>query len=62
MLTALGCPGTLTRQSINSCAEESLNRGIPQLTLTIPVGSAQGALNQGIPRLRNLLIEEFLGL
>ena len=48
-------------ESINSWAKESLNRGAPELRLTIPVGSAQGAFNRGIPQLRNLWIEEFLG-
>ena len=31
------------------------------MRLTIPVGSAQGALDRGIPQLRNFLTEEFLG-
>ena len=68
--TTLGCSPPLdareppTRgipQPINSWAEKSLNQGIPQLRLTIPLGSAQGALNRGVPRLRNLSAEGFLG-
>ena len=47
-------------QPISSWAEKSLNREIPELRLTIPLGSAQGALNRGIPRLRSLSAEGFL--
>ena len=42
-------------------AEESLTGRIAELRLTIPIDSAQRPLNRGIPQLRNLSIEEFLG-
>ena len=65
MLTTLGCPGTPEQRnsSIDKfLSRESLNRGIPELRLTILLGSAQGALNRGIPQqLRSLSAEEFLG-
>ena len=57
MLTTLGCPELLTRgipQSISF-------RGLPEVGLTIPVGSAQRALNRWIAQLRNFSAEEFLG-
>ena len=37
-----------------------MNRGISELRLTIPAGSAQEALKRGIPLLRNTSTEEFL--
>ena len=55
MLTTLGCPGTpRPRRPINSW-------GVPELTLTVPVGSGTEALDPGIPQLRNFSTEEFLG-
>ena len=61
--TTLGCSPPLD-------ARELLTRGIPQprnswrvpeLILTVPVGSDTEALNPGIPQLRNFSTEEFLG-
>ena len=57
MLTTLGCPGTPHPR--NSSADRFW--GIPELRLTIPVGSAREALDRGGPQLRNFSTEEFLG-
>ena len=49
MLTTLGCLGTPDPR--NSSTEQSLNLGILELRLTIPLGSAQEPSTEGFPSL-----------
>ena len=61
--TTLGCSPPLDAQELltRGIPQSMSSWGLPEVGLTIPVGSAQGALNRGIPQLRNFSTEEFLG-
>ena len=63
MLTTLGCSPPLdARELLTRGIPQPINCwGVPELILTIPVGSAKEALDPGIPQLRNFSTEEFLG-
>ena len=61
--TTLGCSPPLdARQPLTQGIPQSISSWeLPELRVTIPVGSAQGALDRGIPQLGNFSTEEFLG-
>ena len=60
MLTTLGCPETPDPR--NSSVDKFLRKLNEEEMKTIPVGSAQDALDRGIPQTKskNFLTEEFL--